>query len=44
MDVIAAGKFPAPTFESGYRWQAIPDAVEYSAEGCGWTRADGGGL
>ena len=44
MDGIAAGKNPAPTFEEGYRCQAVLDAVERSAERCEWIRAEYGGL
>jgi predicted dehydrogenase len=38
MDGIAAGKSPAPTFEDGYRCQAVLDAVERSVESKEWTR------
>lgn len=34
---IEAGKSPTPTFEDGYRCQAVLDAVERSAECGGWT-------
>ena len=37
LDGIKAGKSPAPTFEDGYRAQAVIDAVERSVEGRGWT-------
>jgi predicted dehydrogenase len=36
-DAIAAGKNPAPTFEDGYRCQAVLDAVERSLESGTWT-------
>ena len=38
MDGIAAGTSPVPTFEDGYRCQAVLDAVERSAESREWTR------
>ena len=34
---IAAGKSPAPTFEDGYRCQAVLDAVERGGESRGCT-------
>ena len=37
LDGIAAGKSPAPTFEDGYRTQAVLDAVERSAVSRQWT-------
>jgi len=37
LDGIAAGKSPAPSFEDGYRCQAVLDAVERSAESRSWT-------
>ena len=37
LDGIAAGKSPAPTFQDGYRCQAVLDAVERSVEGKTWT-------
>jgi predicted dehydrogenase len=37
LDGIAAGKSPAPTFEDGYRCQAVLDAVERSLESGTWT-------
>ena len=44
MDGIAAGTSPVPTFEDGYRCQAVLDAVERSAESREWTRPEYGGL
>jgi hypothetical protein len=44
MDGIAAGTSPVPTFEDGYRYQAVLDAVERSAESREWTRPEYGGL
>jgi predicted dehydrogenase len=38
LDGIAAGKSPAPTFEDGYRCQAVLEAVERSVESGAWTR------
>jgi hypothetical protein len=38
MDGIAAGTSPVPTFEDGYRCQAVLDTVERSAESREWTR------
>lgn len=38
LDGIAAGKSPAPTFEDGYRCQAVIDAVERSVESGEWAR------
>jgi predicted dehydrogenase len=40
LDGIATGKSPAPTFEDGYRSQAVLDAVERSAESREWTRPE----
>jgi predicted dehydrogenase len=37
LDGIAAGESPAPTFEDGYRCQAVLDAVERSVESKQWT-------
>jgi predicted dehydrogenase len=37
LDGIAAGKSPSPTFEDGFRCQAVLDAVEKSAAGGGWV-------
>jgi predicted dehydrogenase len=37
LDGIAAGKSPPPTFEDGYRCQAVLDAVERSLESGAWT-------
>jgi predicted dehydrogenase len=37
LDGIATGKSPAPTFEDGYRCQAVLDAVERSLENGSWT-------
>jgi predicted dehydrogenase len=38
LDGIAGGKCPAPTFEDGYRCQAVLEAVERSVESGTWTR------
>ncbi len=40
LEGIAAGKNPAPTFEDGYRCQAVLDAVERSAESKTWTKPE----
>jgi predicted dehydrogenase len=40
LDGIAAGESLAPTFEDGYRTQAVLDAVERSAESREWTRPE----
>jgi predicted dehydrogenase len=40
LEGIAVGKSPAPTFEDGYRTQAVIDAVEQSVEGRVWTRPE----
>ena len=37
LDGLAAGKIPPPTFEDGYRCQAVLDAVERSLESGTWT-------
>ena len=37
LDGIDAGESPAPTFEDGYRCQAVLDAVERSIESGSWT-------
>jgi predicted dehydrogenase len=37
LDGIKAGKCPGPTFEDGFRVQAVIDAVERSLESRGWT-------
>jgi predicted dehydrogenase len=37
MDGIKAGKCPEPTFEDGFRVQAVIDAVERSLKSRGWT-------
>lgn len=37
LDGIAAGKSPSPTFEDGFRCQAVLDAVEKSAEERAWV-------
>ena len=42
MDGIKAGKSPAPTFEDGYRCQAVLDAVERSAASGEWTKTRDG--
>ena len=42
MEGIAAGESPAPTFEDGYRCQAVLDAVEKSAQNGGWISPEGG--
>jgi predicted dehydrogenase len=44
MDGIGAGESPAPTFEDGYRCQAVLDAVERSAASGTWTRPDTEGI
>ena len=44
MDGIKTGVSPAPTFEDGYRCQAVLDAVEKSAESREWTRPEYGGV
>lgn len=37
LDGIGAGKSPAPTFEDGFRCQAVLDAVERSVQSKTWT-------
>ena len=37
LDGIKAGKSPTPTFEDGYRAQAVIDTVEQSVESRKWT-------
>jgi predicted dehydrogenase len=44
MDGIKRGESPAPTFEDGYRCQAVLDAVERSAASGQWTRPDMEGI
>ncbi len=44
VDGIIAGKSPPPTFEDGYRCQAVLDAVERIAESREWIRPEYGGL
>jgi predicted dehydrogenase len=41
LDGIAAGMSPAPSFEDGYRCQAVLDAVERSVESRSWTQPAG---
>jgi predicted dehydrogenase len=41
LDGIGAGESPAPTFEDGYRCQAVLEAVERSVEGRSWTEPAG---
>jgi predicted dehydrogenase len=41
LDGIAGGKSPAPSFEDGYRCQAVLDAVERSVESRTWTQPAG---
>jgi predicted dehydrogenase len=41
LDGIGAGESPAPTFEDGYRCQAVLEAVERSVEGRSWTEPVG---
>jgi predicted dehydrogenase len=40
MEGIATGGSPAPTFEDGYRCQAVLEAVERSVESREWTRPE----
>jgi predicted dehydrogenase len=40
LDGISARKSPAPTFEDGYRCQAVLDAVDRSAESGTWTKPE----
>ncbi len=44
MDGIKDGVSPAPTFEDGYRCQAVLDAVEKSAENREWIKPEYGGV
>jgi predicted dehydrogenase len=44
MDGIKLGKSPAPTFEDGYRCQAVLDAVERSAASGEWRRPEMEGI
>jgi predicted dehydrogenase len=44
MDGIEAGESPAPTFEDGYRCQAVLDAVERSAASGEWKKPETEGL
>ena len=37
LDGISAGESPVPTFEDGYRCQAVLDAVERSVQNQTWT-------
>ena len=37
LDGIRTGEKPGPTFEEGYRCQAVLDAVDRSVEGRGWV-------
>ena len=41
LDGIAVGKNPSPSFEDGYRCQAVLDAVERSARSGNWTEPEG---
>jgi predicted dehydrogenase len=41
LDGISAGESPAPTFEDGYRCQAVLEAVERSVEARSWTEPAG---
>jgi len=41
MDGIERGESPAPTFEDGFRCQAVLDAVERSADSGEWTKPEG---
>jgi predicted dehydrogenase len=41
MDGIGTGESPAPTFEDGFRCQAVLDAIERSAASGEWTRPEG---
>lgn len=40
LDGIRTGESPAPTFEDGYRCQAVLDAVERSIESRGWSEVE----
>ena len=42
LDGIRTGENPGPTFEDGYRCQAVLDAVERSVEGRGWVTPEVG--
>jgi len=44
MDGMASGESPAPTFEDGYRCQAVLDAVETSAGSREWIKPEYGGV
>lgn len=44
LDGIAVGENPDPTFEDGYRCQAVLDAVERSAESGRWEEPEAGGV
>jgi predicted dehydrogenase len=44
LDGIHAGQTPAPTFEDGFRCQAVLDAVEQSAASRTWTAPAASGL
>jgi predicted dehydrogenase len=44
MDGIKAGESPAPTFEDGFRCQAVLDAVERSAASGEWKKPETEGL
>lgn len=41
LDGISVGKNPSPSFEDGYRCQAVLDAVERSAQSGSWTELEG---
>lgn len=41
LDGISVGKNPSPSFEDGYRCQAVLDAVERSAQSGSWTEPEG---
>ena len=41
LDGISVGKNPSPSFEDGYRCQAVLDAVERSARSGNWTEPEG---
>lgn len=41
LDGISIGKNPSPSFEDGYRCQAVLDAVERSAQSGSWTEPEG---
>ncbi len=44
LDGIKTGRSPAPTFEDGYRCQAVLDAVERSAASREWVAPENGGI